>query len=60
MTGEHEEVWSRNQARGTQATARACYIWPQRFFCYQVCRVPQSNCHNPGECARLGLKRRKG
>src|SRR5215510_3462005 len=32
MTGTLKELWSRHQARGTLATARACYLWPQRFF----------------------------
>ena len=60
MTGELKEVWSRNQARDTKATARACYIWPQRFFCYQVCRMPQSSCHKPCECYAHGAEEERG
>jgi hypothetical protein len=47
MTGELKQVWSRAQARGTDATARAYYFRPRRFFCYRVYGMPQLSCHNP-------------
>jgi cold shock protein len=39
MIGEHREVWPREQARGLEATARACNFGPGGFFVtVSVCR----------------------